>query len=125
MRRRRLSLPKIAALWLYSPVHERERHWVLALLAFTSLTACGPIERADRARAAEQARLAQETFAEAAEPGRCAGDCGPQEAGFAYAKAHAVTRVDDCLGKGDEDFVEGCRQYGEDLDEAYEMEIHR
>jgi hypothetical protein len=69
--------------------------------------------------------LSHETFAQAAEPGRCAeGGCERQEAGFAYAVRVQMIDPDDCYHKGDEDFVEGCRQYGEDLDAAVEKALH-
>ncbi|HEY2658357.1 MAG TPA: hypothetical protein VGI79_01450 [Caulobacteraceae bacterium] len=96
-----------------------------ALLVAASVAACGPYDRAERARAAEIEKLSHQTFAQAAEPGRCVGDCDRQEAGFAYARREALTQADDCLGKGDEDFVEGCRQYAEDIDEAYENGLRR
>ena len=95
------------------------------LLALLALAACSPTGRAERVGAAETRKLAQETFAQAAEPGRCAEGCARQEAGFAYAKAKALTQADDCLGAGDEDFVEGCRQYGEDIDDAYRRALYR
>ena len=91
----------------------------LALLVLLSSAACSRFDRANRMRDAEIERLSHETFAQASEHGRCLEGCERQEAGFAYAKKTALLRPDDCLGKGDEDFVEGCRQYGEDIEEAY------
>jgi hypothetical protein len=89
-------------------------------IALLVTAACGgPTDRADRAASAAAAKLSNETFAQAAEPGRCADGCGEQERGFAFAKTHALRQPDNCNGKGDEDFVEGCRQYGEDIEEAY------
>jgi len=91
----------------------------LALLVLLSSAACSRFDRANRMRDGEIERLSHETFAQASEHGRCLEGCGRQEAGFAYAKKTALLRPDDCLGRGDEDFVEGCRQYGEDIEEAY------
>jgi len=82
--------------------------------------------RRARARDAEIAILSHLTFKQAAEPGRCIDEnCVSQEAGFAYAKQKAVLQADDCIGKGDEDFVEGCRQYAEDVDEAYRDAVEK
>ena len=84
------------------------------------LAGCSRFDRANDARAQEVEKLSHETFAQAAESNRCANiSCAPQEAGFAYAKKNRVQNPEGCLGKGDEDFVEGCRQYGENIDEAY------
>ena len=91
------------------------------IAGFVLLASCGPYYRAYQARAAEINKLQHETFAEAAEHDRCADvSCARQEAGFAYAKKNNIANPDGCLGKGDEDFVEGCRQYGEDIEQAYQ-----
>jgi hypothetical protein len=94
---------------------------VCAVLSGLALLAgCSRYERAYQARAEEIRKLSNETFAQAAEHDRCLKvSCARQEAGFAYAKKNRVENPDGCLGKGDEDFEEGCRQYGEDIDEAY------
>ncbi|HEY4030328.1 MAG TPA: hypothetical protein VGM25_08290 [Caulobacteraceae bacterium] len=85
------------------------------------LASCGRYDRASRARAAEISKLQHETFAQAAEDDRCANvSCARQEAGFAYAKKNGIAYPDGCYGKSDEAFVEGCRQYGEDIEEAYQ-----
>jgi len=94
----------------------------VALALFAVVAGCG--NRAEMARETEIRLLAHQNFAQAAEPGRCVGGCAAQEAGFAYAKAHAMTQDNDCVGKGDEDFLEGCRQYGEDIQEAYESGLN-
>jgi hypothetical protein len=84
------------------------------------LASCGPYDRANQARAAEIDKLQHETFAQAAEPDRCADDsCVRQEAGFAYAKKNNMANPAGCSGKGDDGFVEGCRQYGQDIEQAY------
>ena len=101
---------------------------LLAVLSLTLLPMVGcssPTHRAERAATAEADKLSQETFAQAAEPGRCADGCEEQERGFAFAKTNALRQPDSCLGKGDEDFVEGCRQYGEDIEQAYEAAYDR
>ena len=90
--------------------------------ALLLLVGCGRTGT-DRAAADEITTLSHETFAQAAEPGRCKSvDCDRQELGFAYAKKNKMVRPDDCemalAGKADEDFVEGCRQYGEDIESA-------
>ena len=97
----------------------------VALALILLFSACGRDGPGERARAAEIRLLAHQSFAQAAESGRCADDCARQEAGFAFAKAHAMTQDNDCIGKGDEDFVEGCRQYGEDIDQAYLKALDR
>ena len=99
---------------------------------FVLLASCGPYYRAHQARAAEIHKLQHETFAEAAKedapPGEedpCANvSCAPQEAGFAYAKKNNMANPDGCLGKGDAAFVEGCRTYGEDIEQAYQRFVH-
>jgi len=84
--------------------------------------ACEVDDGGARARAVAMKLLARETFAQAAAPGRCLhDDCARQQAGFAYAVRARVIDPDDC--KGDEDFVEGCRQYGEDLDRAVDKAL--
>jgi hypothetical protein len=81
---------------------------------------CSPFDRANQARAEEIKRLAKQTFEQAAEDGRCDhDDCSRQEAGFAFAKKNRLGNPDECDGKGDRDFVEGCRQYGENIEAAY------
>jgi hypothetical protein len=91
------------------------------IAGFVLLASCGGYDRAYQARAAEINKLQHETFAQAAEGNRCANvSCAGQEAGFAYAKKNNMSNPDGCLGKGDEDFVEGCRQYGENIEQAYQ-----
>lgn len=92
------------------------------IAGFALLASCGPYDRASQARAAEIDKLQHETFAKAAEDDNlCAHvSCARQEAGFAYAKKNNMTNPDQCVGKGDGDFVEGCRQYGEDIEQAYQ-----
>jgi hypothetical protein len=85
------------------------------------LACCSRYDRAYQARANEVRKLAQETFEQAAEQDRCLNvSCVRQEAGFAYAKRNRLENPDGCLGKGDQDFMEGCRQYGEDIEEAFQ-----
>jgi hypothetical protein len=92
----------------------------IVFIGLMLFAACSRFDRADQARAEEIKKLSNQTFAQAAEFGRCAHDgCARQEAGFAYAKRNGLANPDGCYGKGDEDFVEGCRQYGEDIDAAY------
>jgi len=92
----------------------------LVISGIAVFAGCSRFDRANEARAEEIRKLSHETFAQAAEHDRCSNvSCARQEAGFAYAKRNHVENPDGCVGKGDEDFVEGCRQYGEDVDEAY------
>ncbi len=92
----------------------------LAVCGIAVLASCSRFDRANQAAADEIQKLSHETFAQAAGHDRCiADDCSRQEAGFAYAKKNHVREADDCLGKGDGDFVEGCRQYGENVNDAY------
>ncbi|MFI4933026.1 MAG: hypothetical protein ACHP7N_00240 [Caulobacterales bacterium] len=93
----------------------------LALLA-----ACFQDDGGVRARAVAMKTLSPMSFAQAAEPGRCLKeDCGHQKAGFAFAKRARLTDPDDCYHMGDEDFVEGCRQYGEDIDSLVKKALER
>lgn len=93
---------------------------VYVVLGLALLASCGRFDRANAARAKEIEKLSHETFAQAAEEGRCLNvSCAREEAGFAYAKAHNVQNPDGCVGKGDDAFVEGCRQYGENIEAAY------
>jgi hypothetical protein len=93
----------------------------LAISGVVLFVGCSRFDRANEARAAEINKLQHETFAQAAKDDRCADvSCARQEAGFAYAKTNNVANPDGCLGKGDEGFVEGCRQYGEDIEHAYQ-----
>ena len=90
------------------------------LFRFDLIGVCSRFDRANQARAEEIKTLSHQTFKQAAEFGRCDHeDCSRQEAGFAYAKKDGLANPDGCYGKGDEGFVEGCRQYGEDIDVAY------
>ena len=89
------------------------------------LASCARYDRANQARAEEIEKLSTQTFRQAAEPDRCdRDDCSRQEAGFAYAKKNGVTNADGCRDKGDGGFVEGCRQYGEDIEAAYQRFAH-
>jgi len=93
---------------------------VVGISGLMLLASCGRFDRANRARLDEIRKLSHETFAQAAERDRCLYDsCAEQEAGFAYAKKNRLENSDGCLGKGDGDFVEGCKQYGEDISDAY------
>jgi hypothetical protein len=84
---------------------------------------CSRWDRANQARAEEIKKLSKQTFKQAAEDGRCDhDDCSRQEAGFAFAKKNSLGNPDECYGKGDkadEGFMEGCRQYGENIEAAY------
>jgi hypothetical protein len=91
-----------------------------------AIAGCGPDTQrpttsAARDRAAAWLRTAR--FEEADPSIACAPDCREQERGFAYARDHHVDQPGDCdltrarLGAGD-DFVEGCRAYGQYLEAA-------
>jgi len=60
--------------------------------------------------------LAKKSFKEAG--GVCADtvECADRAAGFEYAKRLQMTDPDDCLRKGNEDFVDGCQFYGYHFD---------
>ena len=88
------------------------------------LASCSRFYRGEQARADEIKKLSHQSFAEVAEPGRCQDGCVEQEAGFAFAKKNEILQADNCFGKGDEDFIEGCRQYAENIDEAYHREVY-
>jgi len=92
----------------------------LTISGIVLVVGCSRFDRANAARAEEIRKLSRETFAQAAGHDHCPYiSCARQEAGFAYAKGNHVENPDGCLRKGDDDFVEGCRQYGEDVEEAY------
>ena len=63
------------------------------------------------------------TFEQADRTIECQPDCRAQERGFAYAREHQVEQPGDCdLTRGrpnaDDDFIEGCRAYGQYLEAA-------
>jgi len=90
----------------------------LWLGALCPLSACYQDDGGARVRALEMQRLAHESFAQAG--GRCDDptECAQKEAGFAYAKRARIADPDDCPRKGDEDFIDGCQQYGYAIDAA-------
>ncbi len=106
----------------------------LIISGIVVLAGCGQYHRANDARAEEIRKLSHETYAQAAraddpddpdDPDRCSDvSCAREEAGFAYAKRNRVENPDNCAGKGDDDFVRGCRQYGEDVEAAYQRFAH-
>ena len=52
----------------------------------------------------------------------CVEDCSGHEAGKEWAEENDVTDPDDCGGKS-ESFIEGCRSYGEELNEEAAQEV--
>jgi len=47
----------------------------------------------------------------------CAQDCSGQASGFAYAQQNDIENDADCNNASDS-FVEGCRAYGEEIDQC-------
>ena len=88
----------------------------MASLSF--IAGCYEDDGGARARAAEMKVLAPQSYTQAG--GACSdpGECARSEAGFAYAKRARLTDPDDCPVKGDEDFIDGCQQYGDDIEAA-------
>lgn len=79
--------------------------------------------RGARGRAGALAWLRAARFEDADPATRCQPDCREQERGFAYARAHAVDQPGDCdlarvQAHASEDFIEGCRAYGQYLEAA-------
>ena len=101
-------------------------------LAFVSalagaLAACGRATAPDADAAAAHARavawLAKARFEDADPSNDCRPDCREQQRGFGYARQARMERPDDCIlaaaqSHGDEDFIEGCRAYGQYLEAA-------
>ncbi len=103
----------------------------LIMSAIVLFAGCGRYDRANQARDEQIRKLSHETYAQAAQaddpndPDRCSDvSCAREEAGFAYAKKNGVTNPEACRGKGDGGFVEGCRQYGQDVEAAYQRFAH-
>ena len=99
------------------------RFGLIAGLAGASLlTACakGPSTEA-RSRAIAWLKTAR--FEDADPAIDCQPDCREQERGFAYARAHNIDQPGDCdlartQASSGEDFIEGCRAYGQYLEAA-------
>jgi len=95
--------------------------WLAA--AMCALTACSPSpqERANTAadRAAAGARDAMRglTYEEVEGSVDCANDCSGHNAGFAYAQEHDIDDDAECNSASDS-FVEGCKAYGEEIDQC-------
>jgi hypothetical protein len=66
------------------------------------------------AAADAQAGLASSTYEETAGSSDCTEDCSGHEAGFEYAKENELTDPDECDGNS-QSFVEGCREYGDEI----------
>jgi len=74
-----------------------------------------------RARAADWLRTAR--FEDADPAIDCRPDCREQERGFNYARSRRIERPGDCdltrvEARASEDFIEGCRAYGQYLEAA-------
>ena len=95
--------------------------WLVTVMC--ALAACSPSqqERANTAadRAAVGARNAMRglTYEEVEGSMDCARDCSGQAAGFAYAQEHDIENDADCNNPNDS-FVEGCKAYGEEIDQC-------
>jgi hypothetical protein len=98
--------------------HSADFLGALAGLVLCGLCACYEDDGGSHARAAEMKLLGRQSFAEAG--GRCddPDECARRQAGFAYARRALVADPDDCPAKGDEDFIDGCQQYGYAIETA-------
>ena len=107
------------------------RPWLAALAIVPLAAACGPGAHSDpsrpvandSARAKASAWLNTARFEDADRTIECQPDCREQERGFAYARAHRVEQPGDCdlaraRDHASEDFIEGCRAYGQYLEAA-------
>ena len=81
------------------------------------LAACGGDDGGAHARVLEMKVLAPLSFRQAGGVCDDADECARKEAGFAYAKRAQLTDPDDCPAR-DEDFTDGCQQYGDDIEAA-------
>jgi hypothetical protein len=96
-----------------------------ALLACL-LAGCSPApseSAGDTGRSRAAAWLKTARFEDADRAIDCQPDCREQERGFAYARDHHVDQPGDCdLARAregaNEDFIEGCRAYGQYLEAA-------
>jgi hypothetical protein len=99
------------------------------LLLVLAVSVCAGCERrgepSDKApaRAAAQAWLRTARFEDADPATTCRPDCAGQERGFDYARANKIEQPGDCdLARSkvnaSEDFIEGCRAYGQYLEAA-------
>lgn len=73
--------------------------------------------------ASTRAWLRTARFEDADRATDCRPDCREQERGFAYARAYEVDQPGDCdlarvKARASEDFIEGCRAYGQYLEAA-------
>jgi hypothetical protein len=103
---------------------------LIAVLIGLGAAACGerprpiPPEGGDpsaRERAVAWLRTAR--FEDADPAIECQPDCGEQERGFDYARAGRIEQPGDCdlarvRSHASEDFIEGCRAYGQYLEAA-------
>lgn len=82
------------------------------------LAGCLEDDGGAHARAVEMRRLALMSYRQAG--GACdeTAECARKEAGFDYAKRAQLTDPDDCPAKADPDFVDGCQQYGDNIEAA-------
>lgn len=101
-----------------------------AVMICLGVAACGDRGRAagpdggdpsTRARAADWLRTAR--FEDADPVINCQPDCREQERGFDYARAGRIEQPGDCdlarpRAHASEDFIEGCRAYGQYLEAA-------
>ncbi len=72
----------------------------------------------ERLAAAVEREMTGKSFRQI-DPDHDCGDCARQEAGFAYARRERMRNPDGCP-QDDEDFQEGCRAYGEQVEAVEE-----
>jgi hypothetical protein len=105
---------------------ESQTNW--ATWVFVAIIAAGVLHHRDqtkeqrseaaeeRAAEAAESELASTTFEEARGASDCTEDCSGHEAGFEWARDHAVTDISECGGNS-ESFQRGCEAYAEELEE--------
>ena len=92
-----------------------------------ALAACDRVNAPDAGASAAHAHavawLAKARFEDADPANDCRPDCREQQRGFDYARKAHMERPDDCVvaaaqSHAGEDFIEGCRAYGQYLEAA-------
>jgi hypothetical protein len=95
--------------------------WLAA--AMCAFTACSPTQQeranaaADRAAVGARDAMRRLTYEEVEGSVDCAKDCSGHNAGFAYAEEHDIEDDAECTSASDS-FVEGCKAYGEEIDQC-------
>ena len=100
-------------------MHAKRCAIVFGALALAGIGGCFQDDGGARVAKTKIHDLTTKSFVQAG--GSCddADECSRREAGFEYAKHHRLADPDDCLAmKGDDDFLDGCETYGDDIEAA-------